>query len=171
MAEDFAERHVARWRDHWIDIDFDDAIELATVRLSRIGRYTREAKKQAATQVGLQAFEYETLHALMIRDTPGTAAPGELALTLDVSPAGITGRLDTLEKAGLIKRTPSETDRRSVTIEATTRGVDLWRRAMDLRGQAERDLFAALPPKELATLNRLLRKLAVVADAAAPPQP
>ncbi len=171
MAEDFAEQHVARWRDHWIDIEFDEEIELATVRISRIKRHARESTKRAAAEVGLQVFEYETLHALMIRDTPGVASPRELALTLDVSPAGITGRLDTLEKAGLVKRTPSATDRRSVTIEATARGVAVWRRAMDLRGEAERALFGTLPAKELATLNRLLRKLAVAADGDPPPQP
>jgi DNA-binding MarR family transcriptional regulator len=169
VAEDFAEQHVARWRDHWIDIDFDEAVELATVRISRIKRHARETTKRAAAEVGLQVFEYETLHALMIRDTPGLASPRELALTLDVSPAGITGRLDTLEKAGLVKRTPSRTDRRSVTIEATARGVEVWRRAMDLRGEAERELFGVLPAKELATLNRLLRKLAVAADEEPPP--
>ncbi len=88
MAEDFAERHVARWRDHWIDIDFDDAVELATVRISRIKRHAKESTRRAAAEVGLQVYEYETLHALMIRDTPGTASPRELALAADVSPAG-----------------------------------------------------------------------------------
>ncbi|GLY15563.1 MarR family transcriptional regulator [Kineosporia rhizophila] len=171
MAEDFAERHVARWRDHWIDIDFDDAVELATVRISRIKRHAKESTRRAAAEVGLQVYEYETLHALMIRDTPGTASPRELALAADVSPAGMTGRLDALEKAGLIKRTPSRTDRRSVTVEATSRGVDVWRRAMDLRGQAERRLFGALSPKELASLNRLLRKVALVADEEFPAEP
>ncbi len=45
------------------------------MRLSRIRRYHREALKVAAAQVGLAVHEYETLHALMIRDTPGTASP------------------------------------------------------------------------------------------------
>ena len=27
MAEDWVDRHVARWRDHWIDIHFDDEVE------------------------------------------------------------------------------------------------------------------------------------------------
>ncbi len=171
MADDFAERHVARWRDHWIDIDFDETVELATVRISRIKRHAREATRRAASEVGLQVHEYETLHALMIRDTPGTASPSELAQAAEVSPAGMTGRLDSLEKAGLIKRTPSQTDRRSVTIEATTRGADVWRRAMDLRGEAERALFHVLTPEELASLNLLLRKLAVVVDAEYPAEP
>ncbi|MGI5238391.1 MarR family winged helix-turn-helix transcriptional regulator [Dactylosporangium sp. CA-139066] len=159
MPEDFADRHVARWRDHWIEIPFDDRIEAATVRLSKIARYFRDTTEAAAIEVGLQLFEYQTLHMLMIRDTPGHASPRALAEDLDVSPAGMTGRLDALEKAGYIKRTPSATDRRSVNIEATTAGVAIWRRAMALRGRAEVDLLNSLSERELATFNRLLKKL------------
>ena len=168
--EDWADRHVARWRDHWIDTPFDDEIEAATVRLSRLVRYLRDSKNAAAAAVGLQHFEYETLHMLMIRDTPGHASPRALAEDLGVSPAGMTGRLDTLEKAGYIKRTPSPTDRRSVNIEATTAGVAIWRRAMQLRGRAEEELLGALSERELAGLNRLLKKLTTVAEGQ-PPDP
>ncbi|MGI5183474.1 MarR family winged helix-turn-helix transcriptional regulator [Dactylosporangium sp. CA-152071] len=164
MGQDFADRHVARWRDHWIDIPFDDAIEAATVRLARISRHFRDTIQTAAAEVGLQQFEYETLHHLMVRDTPGHASPRALADDLGVSPAGMTGRLDTLEKAGYIKRTPSPTDRRSVDIEATTAGVAIWRRAMMLRGRAEEELLGALSERELATLNRLLKKLTTATE-------
>jgi DNA-binding MarR family transcriptional regulator len=165
MSQDFADRHVARWRDHWIDIPFDDKIETATVRLARIARHFRESTHTAVTEVGLQHFEYETLHLLMIRDTPGHASPRALAEDLGVSPAGMTGRLDTLEKAGYIKRTPSTTDRRSVNIEVTTAGVAVWRRAMFLRGRAEEELLGVLSERELASLNRLLKKLTTVIEA------
>ena len=165
MAEDFADRHVARWRDHWIDTPFDDAVEAATVRLSEIERYFRTSTQAAVAEVGLQEFEYRTLHLLMIRDTPGLASPRALARDLGVSPAGMTGRLDTLEKAGYIRRTPSATDRRSVNIEATKAGVAVWRKAMALRGRAEEELFAVLSDKELATLNRLLKRLTTTIEA------
>ena len=29
MGEDFADRHVARWRDHWVEASFDDIDSLA----------------------------------------------------------------------------------------------------------------------------------------------
>nr|WP_269328122.1 MarR family transcriptional regulator [Kineosporia mesophila] len=137
--------------------------------MSRLTKYQKDSVKNAAAAVGLQVFEYQTLHTLMIRDTPGIASPRELAEAADVSPAGMTGRLDSLEKAGLIKRTPSPTDRRSIIIEATTAGVAIWRQAMRQRGEAEKRLMGALSAKELTTLNRLLRKLAVVADEHPPP--
>lgn len=172
MAEDFADQHVARWRDHWVDVTFDDAIEAATVRVQRITHYLGSCMQASAAGAGLQDFEYRTLHALMIRETPGRASPMELARDLEVSPAGITGRLDTLEESGYIKRTPSLSDRRRVDIEATKAGTAIWRQVMDLRGRAEEELFNELDKDELATLNQLLKKLTtkIESDAADSPE-
>lgn len=161
MPEDWTDRHVARWKDHWLDIAFDDQVEAAFVRVGRIDRYLRNAKQRAVAEVGLTDFEYDTLHVLMIRDTPGSASPTELAAELAVSGAGMTGRLDGLEKAGWIRRIPSVDDRRRVIVEVTKAGIDVWRRAMDIRGEAENDLADALTERELATLNRLLKKVTV----------
>ena len=47
-----------------------------TVRIGTIQKWFRTTSKAAVATVGLQDFEYETLHALMIRDTPGRASPG-----------------------------------------------------------------------------------------------
>jgi DNA-binding MarR family transcriptional regulator len=159
MPKDAADLHVERWRDHWIDITFDDEVEALTVRLLNLARYLREAKQAALAETGLQDFEYDTLHKLMIRDTPGHASPGALAQELGVSNAGMTGRLDGLEKQGWVKRMPGAEDRRRVDVEVTRAGAAIWRRAMALRGSAEDELGAALTRRELASLNRLLRKL------------
>ena len=159
MVNDSADLHVERWRDHWIDITFDDEVEAFTVRALTVSRFLREAKQAALADLGLQDFEYDTLHTLMIRDTPGHASPGALAQELGVSNAGMTGRLDGLEKRGWIKRMPGADDRRRVDVEVTRAGAATWRRAMGLRGTAEEELAAALTRRELVTLNRLLKKL------------
>jgi DNA-binding MarR family transcriptional regulator len=159
MAKDAADLHVERWRDHWIDITFDDEVEAMTVRVLNLARYLREAKQAALAETGLQDFEYDTLHPLLIRETPGHASPVQLAQDLGVSNAGMTGRLDGLEKKGWIKRMPGAEDRRRVDVEVTRTGAAIWRRAMALRGTAEDELGAALSRRELVTLNRLLRTL------------
>lgn len=164
MAEDWTDRHVARWKDHWLDLAFDEVVEGVFVRINRIDRYLRGAKQRAVARVGLTDFEYNTLHLLMIRDTPGSASPTELAAELGVSGAGMTGRLDGLEKAGWIRRIPSVDDRRRVIVEVTKAGMEIWRRAMDIRGEAEDDLAGALTERELATLNRLLKKVTLRAE-------
>jgi DNA-binding MarR family transcriptional regulator len=159
MAEDWAGRHVARWHDHWLDLTFDEETEAAVVRIGRIARHVSRAKQRAVAEVGLTDFEYDTLHHLMIRDTPGSASPTELADDLGVSGAGMTGRLDGLERAGWIRRSPSIDDRRRVLIEVTKEGLDIWKRAMAIRGDTEEELAGALTGRELATLNRLLKKM------------
>jgi DNA-binding MarR family transcriptional regulator len=159
VPKDKADLHVERWRDHWIDVNFDDEVEAMTVRIIAVDRYLKQAKQAAVAEAGLQDFEYDTLHTLMIRDTPGRASPGDLGRDLGVSGAGMTGRLDGLEKRGFIKRTPAPDDRRRVDIEVTKEGVAIWRRAMSRRGVAEDELGAALTRKELGTLNRLLKKM------------
>jgi len=162
--DDWADRHVARWRDHWIDIDFEDDVEAVVVRVGRLNRYFRTAKQRALAEVGLQDFEYETLHHLMIRDTPGHASPSALAADLGISNAGMTGRLDALERVGWVQRRPDADDRRRVGIEATRSGIAIWRRAMELRGRAEIEVVHALDGAERAMLADLLRRLTLAIE-------
>jgi DNA-binding MarR family transcriptional regulator len=165
LQEDRADRHVARWRDHWIDIDFDDEIEAITVRIGSISKFFNDARAEAASAVGLADFEYMTLHELMIRDTPGHASPTALAKDLGISPAGMTGRLDSMEKAGWVRRTASVEDRRKISVEATKAGIDIWRRAMDLRGEAETRLLETLSPERRTELAALLKQLTLRIEA------
>jgi len=168
MVKDAADLHVERWRDHWVlDRPFDDGIEAMTVRIGSISRWFRTTSRTAVAQVGLQDFEYETLHALMIRETPGRASPGELAQEMGVSNAGVTGRLDSMEKKGWLKRMPGAGDRRRVEVEATREGLRLWREAMALRGSEENEVAQVLTAKERATLNRLLKKMTLHIEQAA----
>jgi DNA-binding MarR family transcriptional regulator len=156
---DWTDRHVARWRDHWIDVHFDDEVEGIVVRIGRLGRFLKKTMEVAVAEVGLQEFEYQTLHSLMIRDTPGTASPTDLAEDLGVSGAGMTGRLDGLERAGWVQRTSSPDDRRRVVVEITRAGAEVWRRAMALRGSQEDEMVGVLSDRERAQLNKLLKKL------------
>ena len=159
QPEDWADRHVARWRDHWIDVAFDDEVEAIIVRIDRIVRYFRKTKQEAVAAAGLHDSEYDTLHHLMIRDTPGLANPSDLAEDLGISNAGMTGRLDSLEKAGYLQRRTPPEDRRRVHVEVTKAGVEVWRRAMGLRGRAEEDLIGELSAEERSELAQLLKRL------------
>lgn len=165
MAKDSADRHVERWRDHWaLEVPFDEQVEGAMVRIIRLDRHLTRTTRRALVESGLQDFEYETLHHLMIRDTPGRASPTALAESMGVSRAGMTGRLDGLERKGYLKRVPGAGDRRKIDVEITREGMKIWRTAMGMRGAAEEDLAGALTRKELGSLNRLLRKLLLHAE-------
>ncbi len=162
--EDWADRHVARWRDHWIGVTFEDDVEAIVVRMGRIMRHFKTGTQKALSTVGLQDFEYDTLHHLMIRDTPGHASPSDLAADLGISPAGMTGRLDALERSGWVQRRASADDRRRVDVEVTKAGVDIWRKAMDLRGQSEDEVVYVLDASERATLAALLKKMTLAIE-------
>ncbi len=163
--QDWADRHVERWRDHWIDVSFDDDVEAIVVRIGRLARYFRAtAKQEALAEVGLQDFEYRTLHLLMVRDTPGQASPSALAADLEISNAGMTGRLDALERSGWIRRSTDVQDRRRVTVEVTKKGVATWRRAMSRLGEAEDQVVHVLDPDERATLAALLKRMTLFVE-------
>lgn len=165
LPEDWADRHVARWRDHWIDVHFEDDVEAIVVRIGRLTKHFRAVKQEALVETGLQDFEYDTLHLLMIRDTPGHASPSALAADLEISNAGMTGRLDALEKAGWIQRRASADDRRRVDVEVTRAGADVWRKAMELRGAGEDEVVHVLTAEERTTLAALLKKMTLSVEA------
>ena len=71
----------------------------------------------------------------------------------------MTNRLDRLEKAGLVRRIPDENDRRSVQIEVTDQGRELYERAVEAQAAKEGIVAEALDPAQQDKLNDLLRKL------------
>ncbi|MEV1172979.1 MarR family transcriptional regulator [Nonomuraea sp. NPDC049784] len=154
--EDSVDRHLARWRGK---APFDERVEAIVTRLQVLVKHLAHTKEAALREVGMQDFEFETLHRLVARD--GSATPSELATDLLLSPAGMTGRLDTLERSGLVRRVRSTEDRRRVDVELTPKGHDLWMDAMTIRAEVEADLVNALPPADRAILDGLLKQLLV----------
>ncbi|MCF2533266.1 MarR family winged helix-turn-helix transcriptional regulator [Yinghuangia soli] len=168
-AEDSVDRHIARWRGR---APFDERVEGIVTRMQFLVKHVAQAKRHSLAEVGLQDFEFETLHRLAARRPPGRAAgtgratPSELAAELLVSPAGMTGRLDTLEEAGLIRRIRSTEDRRRVDVEMTDLGRTRWESAMHLMSAAETDLVAPLGPDDRDVLDALLKRMLAHAEQA-----
>jgi len=162
-GEDSVDRHVQRWIA-WDALELDEDVEAVVTRIQWIGAHLRRATAAAVAEVGLDLSRYQTLHRLMIRDTPGYATIGDLARALRVSPAAMTNRVDALEAAGLVRRSPSEDDRRCIHVEATDAGYDLWLRATRLRGRAEDALLATMPVTHRRALAALLRRLVLAVE-------
>jgi DNA-binding MarR family transcriptional regulator len=156
--EDAVDLHVRRWAG-WEDIHFDADVEAVVTRIAHLDGFLNRATARAVREVGLEKQDYSTLHALLIRDTPGYATTGELAEGARVSNASMTARVDRLERLGLVRRRPSEDDRRVIHVEVTDAGFATWKRAMALRGAAEDALLADLSATEVRRLSALLRKV------------
>lgn len=155
-GQDAADVHVRRWQG-WADVPFNADVEETVSRLYRLAGYLMRTTRDAVGQVGLKPHDYETLHVLMIRETPGYATISELAASAGVSNATMTGRIDRLEKLGFVRRAPSEDDRRVIFVQAEKSGFHVWRRAMALRAEAEEALFADLSHEQLRALADQLR--------------
>ncbi|MEV0162628.1 MarR family winged helix-turn-helix transcriptional regulator [Nonomuraea fuscirosea] len=157
--EDSVDRHLARWRGK---APFDERVEAIVTRLQFLVKHLAHTKEAALSEVGMQDFEFETLHRLVARG--GSATPSELAADLLLSPAGMTGRLDTLERSQLVRRVRSTEDRRRVDVELTPRGHDLWTDAMTIRAEVEAAMISTLPPEDQTVLNNLLKRLLLNAE-------
>jgi DNA-binding MarR family transcriptional regulator len=80
----------------------------------------RRLRGRETHRPGTPSFaQYPLLFALAERDD---LSSGELAFAADVSPATVTGLLDSLGELGLISRSRSSSDRRIVTCSLTTEG-------------------------------------------------
>jgi DNA-binding MarR family transcriptional regulator len=158
--EDSVDRHLAHWNGK---APYDETVEAIITRIQRLAKHVANGKRRMHDEIGLQDFEFQTLHRLVARDDH-RATPGELAAELLLSPAGITGRLDALEQAGLVRRIRGTADRRRVDVELTPAGHEKWMAGMHLQAGVESDIVAALDERERARVNALLKKMLLRAE-------
>ncbi|MEU2504429.1 MarR family transcriptional regulator [Streptomyces sp. NPDC007863] len=161
QEQDWTDGHVARWLP--VLPGLDPVVEGAVTRMKKLSVHLRRIREQSLLDFDVERHEFDTLHKLAGRG--GSAAPSELAEDLDLAPASVTGRLDALEKRGFVRRTPSTADRRRVVVELTESGRTTWLGAMDVLGHEEERLLGVLAPAERATLNDLLRRVMLAAEA------
>lgn len=67
-TEDSVDRHIARWSGK---VPFDVPTEAVITRIQLLAKHVNTGKERALAETGLQRFEFETLHRLASRGTPG----------------------------------------------------------------------------------------------------
>jgi DNA-binding MarR family transcriptional regulator len=75
-----------------------------------------------------------------------------------LSSGGTTARLDRLEKAGLVTRVPSPTDRRGVLVRLTGRGREIIDQAVAAGLAEQTRLLSHMAPDRVRQLGALLRE-------------
>lgn len=93
----------------------------------------------------------------------GSMRVNELRVALDEVPSSLSRRLDRMEAQGFVAResTPTDLDRRAVTVRLTRDGRSLWRDANITYRRAVQHHFAqVVTDSDLTALQRLLTKLA-----------
>lgn len=128
-------------------------------RLGRVWSHAIRAIEAGNERWGLQAGEFDVLATIRRSGPPFTMAPSQLTRWLMLSPSGITGRLDRLEKLGFIERKASPDDRRSLLVVLTPAGRHVIDEAVTAHVANETKLLASLAASERRTLDQLLRTL------------
>jgi DNA-binding MarR family transcriptional regulator len=155
--DDMTDRILTGWEGARPDLGVGEL--QVTARLSRIGPHLERRQEQVFSRFGLNRGEVGALSALRIAGPPHQLSPTTLSRGLMLSSAGITSRIDRLERRGLVRRLPDPNDRRGVIIELTGEGVAAVDQAVAALMASDRQLLARFEPGELATLESLLRKL------------
>lgn len=166
MTSDPVDRIVEQWSA--VHPDLDTAPMAILGRVHRISREAGERVERHFRAHGIGRGDYDVLASLRRAGDPPVLTPAHLRSSLLLSSAGVTGRLDRLERAGLVARGPDPADGRGVLVELTDAGRELVDRLVVEDMANEAAWVAALGERERRTLDRLLGKLlaAVTADTA-----
>jgi DNA-binding MarR family transcriptional regulator len=128
-------------------------------RISRLARELEQRLEPVYRAHGLEPGWYDVLATLRRAGPPYRLRPSEFTQTLMLTSSGTTKRLDRLEQAGLIARTPDPGDRRGTLITLTDAGHALLDKAIDAHVANEHGLLSVLTAAERRELATLLRKL------------
>ena len=150
------DRQLGGWSEARPDIEVKSL--QVTARLSRIGPLLAKRQEAVFGQFGLSRGEVGALGALRIAGPPYQLSPTRLGKGLMMSSAGMTSRIDRLERRGFVRRLPDPDDRRGVLIELTDQGRETVDAAVAALTTSDRQLVERLDPSEFAQLEALLRK-------------
>jgi DNA-binding MarR family transcriptional regulator len=130
-------------------------------RISRLARELEARLEPVYAEQGLELGWYDVLATLRRSGPPYRLRPTEFSNALMLTSSGTTKRLDRLEQAGLVARTPDPDDRRGTLITLTAAGRELVDAASEAHLANEHRLLGALTEGERERLAGMLRKLLV----------
>ncbi|MEL7296624.1 MAG: MarR family transcriptional regulator [Pseudomonadota bacterium] len=148
---------VTEWAQECPDLD---ASAMAVVgRIMRLGQRFENEATRALKPLGIAYTDFDILATLRRSGSPYTLTPGQLADAVLLTSGAMTAALERLEKAGLISRHTSTTDRRSKAARLTNAGKKLAKNAAAARFDIATQAVASLPARSHHQLIALLDKL------------
>lgn len=144
------------------DPDLPEGIRETLNALRQIVRSLRVSSRAAEQRVGLSGAQLFVLQCLA-RQSP--CSVNQLAARTATDQSSVSVVVSRLVALGHVRRTPSQTDKRSVDLSLTRSGRGLLESAPEAAQDRLIASLAELPPAELKTLARLLGKVVAGADA------
>ncbi|MFB9885218.1 MarR family winged helix-turn-helix transcriptional regulator [Balneatrix alpica] len=155
MPQDHIDTMLAQWRCQRPELD-PTPIELIA-RVARIYIHLDKALRDLHASFQLGVGEFDVLATLRRSGAPFQLTPTALFKSALLTSGAMTNRLDRLEKAGLIARSPDPADRRSTLVSLTEAGLERIDRAIEAHLELEQQLQAHFAPAERDQLAALLR--------------
>ena len=115
--------------------------------------------QQILRPVGLTDAQFNVLMMLKAQSENGTLNQTELGTMLLVNRSNVTGLIDRMEKAGLVKRIPDNDDRRVNLIEITAAGEKILEKAQKLYFKRIEGITSILSSNEDTHLCRILERI------------
>ncbi len=92
------------------------------------------------------------LHCINLLDLEGAMSAGRLAELMGLTTGAVTGVLDRLEGAGMVRREPDPSDRRRVIVQLVPEGVERVRAAYTAVGAGAQEQYSRYDEAQLALL-------------------
>lgn len=134
-------------------------------RLSSILTKLRTYQNELYEQYGLTLASFDVLANLRRSGAPHRKTAGQLAESSMLTSGGVTFRLDSMEKLGLIERVRTPDDRRVVYAQLTPKGKEVIDEAFVKHLEGQRQVLAQLSSEEIDQLAMLLKKTGLSLDA------
>jgi DNA-binding MarR family transcriptional regulator len=147
--------------DQWAAVrpDLDTKAMEVFGRIFRLSRTMGDRMEKAYAPHGISRGEFDVLATLRRAGEPHTLSPRQLSSTLMLTTGGMTGRLDKLERAGLLRRSPDPHDRRGLQVTLTEKGLQLIDEAVGAGLAVQTEALSTLDDEQADRLADLLREL------------
>ena len=129
------------------------------LRILRAYHFFDQELVRGLAEFDVSPGEFGVLFNLRLAGPPYRMTPTQLYTRLLVTSGGMTGRIDRLQRRGLVCRLPDPEDRRSILVELTERGLEHFEGVARTHLHIMEHLTAGLTSEERDCLAGLLRKL------------
>ena len=157
VPTDAVDRITAQWHQERPDLDTEPMAVFG--RIYRLSRAMGDRIEQVYARFGIGRGEFDVLAALRRSGEPFSLSPTSLAESLMLTTGGMTGRLDKLQKAGLVARCPDPNDRRALKACLTDQGRAVVDEAVAAGLEVQSEALGHLPPADRSVLAGHLRAL------------
>ncbi len=162
MSRDTIDVLVAQWRR--VRPGSDPSAMAVEGRILRLARLLERRVETLLAPWGVDPGQFDVLATLRRSGRRRGLCPTDLVGAVMLSSGAMTNRLDRLEAAGLVRRTPDAEDRRGVRVSLTPKGRRLVDAVIESRFAAADETVACLTPREARATAGALRKLLLAAE-------